>query len=243
MKHVAAILWDYDSTLVDSVRKNMEVIAAVLSHFDPDIYSHLPRAVTDYEYFLKVNQEYKNWHELYINEFGVREDQLGEAGVLWGPEQMKTDTVPDLFSGMAELLKELDSVPMGICSQNDRKNILSVLEYYGIEGCFDVVLGCTDVTGKAQKPDPEGFLKAAEILKEKGAAPGDDDIYVYIGDHRDDVTFGKNAGKELKVPVFCISFDAQKLNEKEYREWDPPADAYVQNVKELKDVLLNLING
>ena len=236
---VKAVLWDYDATLVDSARKNMEVIAAVLRHFDPDIDSHLPRAVLDYDYYQKVNHGYVNWQELYMNEFGVREEDLEEAAALWGPEQLKNGTTPDMFPGMAELLLELDAIPMGICSQNDRENMMHVFRHYGVEGCFDAVIGCTDVTGRAQKPDPEGFLKCIAALEKDGPLSGE--TIVYVGDHRDDVSFGKNAEKILDIPVFCITFDALGLNGEERFSWDPAPDAYVNSVPELKDVLEKLI--
>ena len=37
----AAILWDYDDTLIDSARKNMAVAVEVLRHFDSGIDGHL----------------------------------------------------------------------------------------------------------------------------------------------------------------------------------------------------------
>ncbi|MBQ9827090.1 MAG: HAD hydrolase-like protein [Lachnospiraceae bacterium] len=106
-----------------------------------------------------------------------------------------------------------------------------------MEACFDAVVGCTDVKSHAQKPDPEGFITCVQCL---GAVPGTGQ-YVYVGDHRDDVLFGKNAEKELGEPVVCICFDALRLNEEEHLGWDPAADFYVQDVKELREVLTELI--
>ena len=130
MKGIKAILWDYDATLVDSAKKNMEVIVQVLRHFDPEIDDHLPQIAVDYDLYQEANHRYTNWHELYIRELGFREEQLDEAGRLWGPEQALNKRLPDMFPGMAELLTELKDIPMGICSQNEKENIKSVLHHY-----------------------------------------------------------------------------------------------------------------
>lgn len=37
MRKINGILFDYDGTLVDSARKNMQVCIEVLKHFDPQI--------------------------------------------------------------------------------------------------------------------------------------------------------------------------------------------------------------
>ena len=37
-----AILWDYDGTLVDSSRKNMEVTISIFRKFYPDIAANMP---------------------------------------------------------------------------------------------------------------------------------------------------------------------------------------------------------
>ena len=45
---VSAILWDYDGTIVNSVKKNMAVTVEVLKYFDPQIEQYLPKELTSY---------------------------------------------------------------------------------------------------------------------------------------------------------------------------------------------------
>lgn len=60
------------------------------------------------------------------------------------------------------------------------------LDIFDLHKYFDVVIGLDDV--KVTKPDPEGILKAMELLKVSKA--------VYVGDNITDVLAGKNAGVE-----------------------------------------------
>ena len=58
------------------------------------------------------------------------------------------------------------------------------LNTFDLKKYFDVVIGLDDV--KVTKPDPEGIIKAMELLGVKKA--------VYIGDNITDIQAGKNAG-------------------------------------------------
>ncbi|WP_276629399.1 hypothetical protein [Terrisporobacter hibernicus] len=58
---ISAILWDYDGTLVNSVKKNIEVTKEVLKNFIPDLDNNLPKALTSVENYEEANYKYKNW--------------------------------------------------------------------------------------------------------------------------------------------------------------------------------------
>lgn len=58
------------------------------------------------------------------------------------------------------------------------------LNIFDLQKYFDVVIGLDDV--KITKPDPEGIIKAMELLNVEKA--------VYIGDNITDIQAGKNAG-------------------------------------------------
>lgn len=237
MRKINGILFDYDGTLVDSARKNMQVCIEVLKHFDPQIEEHLPSALTSYDKYQKANHETQNWKELYVKAYGVDPVHLEEAAGLWGPEQEKNALMPEMFEGMTELIRDLKPIPLGICSQNNRVQIENTLEHYGIRDCFEGIIGTPEVPIAKQKPDAEGFLRC---LEEMGAKE-QDGIYVYIGDHSDDVTFAKNAAACLGCEVICVSVDYLGLNIENYKKWENRPDYYAENTKQLKQILDSLV--
>lgn len=230
---IIAILWDYDGTLVDSARKNMAVTIEVLRHFDPDIESHLPTALQSYEAYQIANHHYRNWRELYTSCYGIPIDKLDEAGSLWTPEQERSTVIPDMFPELASVLLELKNIPMGICSQNDSGIIRKTLEYYGVSDCFQHVIGYADIPGQMQKPHPYGFCRCAEILNPSNK----DGTYLYIGDHSDDVAFGKNGAAATGHDVICITTDYLGLNRDTYSSWKTVPEYYVESPKALRNVI------
>lgn len=203
---ISAILWDYDGTIVDSTRKNIEVTKEVLKNFIPDLSNNLPQALTSVENYTKANYKYKNWRELYKFAYGLSDEQIDEAGKLWSPYQLKDNTLPDMFEQLYEVIKKLSHIKQGICSQNCSKNIYNTLKHYNVENCFDSIIGYDDISYGEQKPNPSGFLKCIEKLN----IELDDSIILYIGDHQEDTIFGKNAEKFYKsqgynTRVICIA--------------------------------------
>ena len=79
----AAILWDYDGTLVDSAVKNRFVTVQLLKRFDPDIERHLPPALQSVEAYRQANLRWSGWKEVCRREYGLTLPQLEEAGRLW----------------------------------------------------------------------------------------------------------------------------------------------------------------
>lgn len=243
---VIGVIWDYDGTIIDSAKKNIEVTIEVLKHFDKEIETHLPKALQSYGNYQKANHKYKNWRELYKESYGLKEEQLDEAGSLWTPEQLKNKTIPSMFEGMAELLNKLKPIKMGICSQNSNENIKETLRHYGVERCFEAIIGYDDLSGSEQKPNPTGFIKCIELLELNNKSG----TLVYIGDHSEDVVFGKNAEgilKEKGINVICIAIDHLSLNLNTYEKWSIQPNYFVQTVSELDNILqglsLNQISG
>ena len=165
-----AILWDYDGTLANT-----------------------PEALTSLAAYQAANYRWRNWRELYRHALHVPVDRLDEAGALWGPCQLADRTLPPLFDGLTEVLPRLAALaPMGICSQNDRENILSALAAHGAAAHFAAVVGHADVDFAHQKPDPAAFLACLDHL---GLQEG---RFAYIGDHAGDIAFGRNAQAALR---------------------------------------------
>lgn len=68
-----------------------------------------------------------------------------------------------LFEGAADLAKAAKQAgPVAICSGALRNEILMILEAGGLSGHFEVIVTADDVP--AAKPDPTGYLIAAELL-------------------------------------------------------------------------------
>ena len=188
-----AILWDYDGTLANTPVKNLAVTRAVLARLDPALLDPLPEALTSLAAYQAANYRWRNWRELYRHALHVPVDRLDEAGALWGPCQLADRTLPPLFDGLTEVLPRLAALaPMGICSQNDRENILSALAAHGAAAHFAAVVGHADVDFAHQKPDPAAFLACLDHL---GLREG---RFAYIGDHAGDIAFGRNAQAALR---------------------------------------------
>lgn len=75
----------------------MKVTIEVLKHYDKDIERHLPVALQSYENYQEANHKYKNWQDLYVNEFNVKENDLSELVTFWVPEQEKIKYIPDIL--------------------------------------------------------------------------------------------------------------------------------------------------
>jgi beta-phosphoglucomutase len=76
-----------------------------------------------------------------------------------------TDQVK-LFPGAISLLDALHGkIKMGLASMNNRSVVSHLLKAKGLEKYFDVVLAAESISHS--KPNPEIFLKAADLLKAK----------------------------------------------------------------------------
>lgn len=113
-----------------------------------------------------------------------------------------------------EYLKD-KGYPMAIVTTKLKVAANVGLDIFDLHKYFDVVIGLDDV--KVTKPDPEGILKAMELLKVDKA--------VYVGDNTTDVLAGKNA---------CVETIAVKWSPKGYQhllELEP--DLMIDEMKEI----------
>lgn len=62
---LAAVLWDYDGTLVNSVPKNIDITKTILSIVAPRLSgASLPKYLLSEDAYHEANHEAKNWQEL-----------------------------------------------------------------------------------------------------------------------------------------------------------------------------------
>ena len=192
--NISAILWDYDGTLADGSYKNFmitrEIISAVNSSIGTDKW---PWALSSFENYKVANHQTTNWRDLYMEYFGLSERQTNEAGPLWSKFQLENKTPVEIIKGIPQLIKNLSSIPQGICSQNCPTNIKKVLEHNKSGHHFSSIVGYNSIPITKQKPDPESFILCLEQMQITV-----DGTILYIGDHQEDTRFARNAESVLQ---------------------------------------------
>jgi len=192
-KEPLAVIWDFDGTLVDTSRKNLNVTQEILRHIKPaEDPSQLP-ALADLESYLQAGRNTVNWRDFYRKHFLLDEQQTDLAGKLWTEFQLKDDTEISFFPDMKEVIRSLGHLPQGIVSQNSKDNIIKLLGKYDLLPYFTEIIGYEEVHLKAQKPAPDGLLKCIEKIT--GDKSG---IIYYVGDHETDIVCAFNANEILK---------------------------------------------
>lgn len=69
------------------------------------------------------------------------------------------------YPGVINLVKTLSgNLPLGLCSGALRRDILPILEQFGLQTAFDTIVTADDV--QASKPDPESYILSIKRLTE-----------------------------------------------------------------------------
>ncbi|MRS01642.1 HAD family phosphatase [bacterium] len=69
------------------------------------------------------------------------------------------------YPGVIELVKALSgNLPLGLCSGALQRDIVPILEQFGLQHAFDTIVTADDV--QASKPDPESYLLSLQRLTE-----------------------------------------------------------------------------
>lgn len=174
------VIFDFDYTLVDAT--------------DGIIMSY-NETFKSLGYMIKSNEDILSTIGLYVTEGFVKltgiEDQIkidefvNKFNIV-AKEVMAINTI--IFQGVLDFLRKAcdKNIKIVIVSTKHSQRIISVLENNNMEDYFDFVIGGEEV--KFQKPNPEGILKAIDMLHI------DKDDLVYVGDHKNDALAAKNAG-------------------------------------------------
>jgi len=200
---VLAIIWDYDGTLVDSRKRNLNVTRKIIREILGKDAQNFPVLKTLENYY-SAHTKAINWREFYKSSFGLNEQQIDEAGRMWTECQLEDNSSTPIIKGVEEIIIELSNLPQGIVSQNSKSQIIRSLKQRNILSYFKSIIGYEEVDLKSQKPDPEGLLLCLEILTD--LKPG---LVFYIGDHETDVLCVLNANNILKekktgIKIICI---------------------------------------
>jgi len=232
---IAAILWDYDGTLANSIPKNLVVTKAVLTQINPDFaHKKLPPALQSAQNYHQAMQETPNWRTLYTDNFGLSTTELKQAIALWGELQEQIETTVNLFTGMPQLIANLGHIPQGICSQNCSTAIRNVLAPLDLTKYFTTIVGYKDATGLKPKPHAARFLYCLEQLKISAGT------VLYIGDHQEDVMFVTNANQLLtkannhKIKILSV---AACYSDARPQYWELQPDFHANSLQDIENLI------
>jgi HAD superfamily hydrolase (TIGR01549 family) len=188
---IKAIIWDYDGTLVDTWRKNLNVTKAIISEVFGNTNKNFS-VLSTLENYEAANIKYSNWRELYSKELKMDDKQIDFAGSLWTKYQLLDKTPVDLFDGLKTVISGLKNFKQGIVSQNSFENIRNSLNGFGLLDFFNMIIGYEEIGLSNQKPHPDGLMLCINKL---GIL--DDELVIYIGDHQTDFECAFNANNIL----------------------------------------------
>lgn len=233
-KHITAVIWDYDGTLVDTRLKNLNVTQKILQALTGKHPADFPalRSVEDYT---RANSSAANWRELYKREFGLSETQIDEAGGMWTEYQLRDRTPTPFFDGISEVLSQLGALPQGIFSQNSQASISHALRGAGLSTHFRSIIGYEEVDIRKQKPDPAGLLMCLKDLG--GPAQG---LVFYIGDHETDAKCALNANRvfsERGLDIKVISITALYGSWEDDANWSIKANYRAASPGDIADII------
>lgn len=156
----AAILWDLDGTLVDSLGLDLEVCGRILS-------AHAGRPVTIPEPVLREGFAMSGsdfWAFLFKSlDVDATAQALDAAHDEWLAQRL-VRSFP-INEGIVEILAAGHSAGLrhAVVSNNPQDEVVRILANSGLLDRFDVVAG-NDGSGRAKKPAPDSYLYAARSL-------------------------------------------------------------------------------
>jgi HAD superfamily hydrolase (TIGR01509 family) len=178
MKRYDAYLFDYDGTLANSHPMWLEIVRKQLGRYS--------LAFSDQQLVEKVFGRYDEG----MRELGVPEQDLPELGREVLDFANKHMPLVGLYPGAREVLQQLKAMgrKRALITATHREVIEVALVKQELQGMFDTIVTGNEM--RAQKPDPDGVLKALKALR---VLP---ENAVMIGDSKKDVLAGQNAGTD-----------------------------------------------
>ena len=208
-----AVIFDMDGVIVNTEKLYAESAMATFSKYGVNL--------TEQEYYDfwtrdggKTADFFEKKNVTNLNVIQIRDEK--RAIFL---EEMEKD--PRIIDGAPEKVKELgEKYPLALVTSSHIHVVDIVLKHSGIKDCFSVVLAEDNV--KHSKPNPEGFLLAAEKLK---VNPKE---CVVIEDAEKGVIAAKEAGMK------CIAIPNKYTENNDFSR----ADIVINNIKEISDELI-----
>ena len=187
-----AVVFDLDGTLVDSAADiHLALVSALASQDLPAIDLSEVRLMIGGGPALLISRA--------LRRLDVQADEdLEERLALAFHDAYLTQTSRpgSLFEGVSLSLRRMRAtgLRLGLCSNKPDDLCRLLLRNYGVDDCFDVILGSDP--GMPKKPDPAPLLRVIEQL---GI---DRDAVLYVGDSEIDVRTARAAG----VTVALVSY-------------------------------------
>ncbi|MCH4891107.1 HAD family phosphatase [Acidaminobacter sp. JC074] len=212
IKDYTAVIFDLDGTLVDSMWIWEQIDIDYLKEKGHELPEDLQKEIEGCS-FTETAQYFKDRFKI--------EDDIETIKARW--IEMSKEFYAEkivLKKGIQELLDLLreKGIKMGIATSNSRELAESVLVNNKINDYFEVLVTSCDV--KKGKPEPDVFLKAAELMR---VSP--EECLVFEDTHA-----GVLAGKSAGMDVIAI-YDA--LSEEYMEEIKASADHYLMCYSEL----------
>ncbi|MBF0629038.1 MAG: HAD-IA family hydrolase [Magnetococcales bacterium] len=160
----AAILWDMDGVLIDSLGLDIRICNQLISarfkveHPLPDEFIRSIFALHPPAFWRRIFEYLEEQH-------GLTCDSASRAAILQHYETARIETAFDLLPGIAEILQaaRLAGLRMAVVSNNATRDVQAILIRSGIHDAVDLVIG-NDLEGFQKKPAPDGYLHAARQL-------------------------------------------------------------------------------
>ncbi len=178
-----ALIFDLDGVIIDSNAVHTETWREYLRRFGRE----LPEDFSS-KNFGRHNRDIVR--DLFGPELSAAEiEQHGAAKEALYRERVRPVLQERLVPGVAEFIEGHARWPLGVASNAERANVEFVLEHAGLRRYFRAVVDGHQV--RHPKPDPEIYLRAAELL---GAAPAD---CIIFEDSFSGVEAGRAAGARI----------------------------------------------
>lgn len=215
MKHIKAVIFDMDGTLIDSMWIWKQIDIDFLEARGHDFPEDLQKEIEGMS-FTETATYFKERFQL--------TETVEELKVIW------TDMAIDLYRheigmkpGAAKFLKLMESLnlPMGIGTSNSKDLAVEVLEKNNVITYFQTIRTSCEV--EKGKPSPDVFLKVAEDL---GVNP--ENCLVF-----EDTVAGAQAGKNAGMRVIGV-MDAVSLEHKD--ELLEIVERYIESYEEIMDL-------
>ena len=219
--NVAAVIFDLDGTLIDSIDIYFSIVEKALERLNlPGVSRDRILAAAeseDFKWELVLPQDVLNRKEEIIDEAWAVIDEIAP--------QMFADNL-DLIQGARGIVEMLtsDGLKIGLVTSTQRRYLetkMQPLKNVGVDTLFEVIITSDDVENR--KPAPEPLIACARRLDLK---PGQ---CVYVGDTATDIKAGKAAG--MRTVGVLTGFDDHEALETE----NP--DAIVNDVRNLLEVI------
>jgi len=175
---MAAIVFDWDGTLVDTLPAILRANIEVLRHYG------VPFDVARYRAAYTPD-----WRLMY-RRLGVPDAAVEDAGARWLELFRATETILAPFPGVGPALEALAAAGhrMGLVTAGHRWVVEEQLHAFGVAALLPVRICGDDPV--APKPDPEPLREALAEL-EPG---GDPRAAIYVGDAPDDMRMARTVG-------------------------------------------------